>query len=293
MQDQIQDQRKQTVDEVFNCFTDAFKKKFEGQLAALYVVGSYPLGKMSYDRPDLNFVVVLEGIDPEDHLLLGEVFKGAMKKFDEKVGIHPYFMPVRFIYPERRHDYNVFVSAVLLDRSKRDLSLPFGITRWVLQGYVNSRRLLAGKDIFEEVQLPAIKKKDLLERSLIDLEFFRLPLEKAPVQYRENEHDLLLGESIALGRAVVFLGVEIAMTEDELAKKEYLKFFEDHSLFEKFYKKRYDPETAHDVVLILDARKKFLKYKGDKAKVIAVYESALRLVDAVENKILQVGVGHS
>ncbi|GEM_PF-1261297 len=282
----MSDQRQQIVDQVFGYFVDRFKNEFAGQLAALYVVGSYAVGKMSLQRPDINFLVVLEGIDPEDHILLGRVFKEAIAKYKGYVGIRPYFPPFRYIYPENRENYDVFVSAVVLDSKREDLSLPLGITRWVLDGYVSSRKLMAGEDVFGKINLPPLTRQDILERSLIDLEFFRLPLEKAPVQYQPDELDLLLGESVILAKSVVYLGVESAMKDEELQRKDYMKFFDDLSLFQKFYQREYSADVASHVKLILDARENYEKYKNDRAKILAVYESAIRLIDAVEQKIL-------
>jgi len=283
----MSDQRQQIVDQVFGYFVDRFKKEFAGQLSALYVVGSFDVGKMNLERPDINFLVVLDGIDPEDHILLGRVFKEAIEKYKGYVGIRPYFPPFRFIYPENRENYDIFISTVVLDSQREDLSLPLGITRWVLDGYVNSRKLLAGSDVFGQITLPPITRQDILERSLIDLEFYRLPLEKAPVQYQADELDLLLGESIILGKAVVYLGVEVAMTNQELQKKAYMKFFDDPGLFPQFYKKEYGTDVMNHVRLIMDARQKFLAYKSDRAKILAVYQSAIKLIDAVEQKIVK------
>lgn len=282
----MKDQRQQIVDQVFGYFVEEFKKEFSGQLAALYVVGSYAVGKVNLERPDINFLIILEGIDPEDHILLGRVFKEAIKRYQGYVGIRPYFPPFRFIYPENREDYDLFVSAVVLDSKREDLSLPLGITRWVLDGYLSSRKLQAGQDVFGKIKLPPLSRQDILERSLIDLEFYRLPLEKAPVQYQADELDLLLGESVILGKAVVYLGVEVAMKQEELANREYMKFFDKLELFGRFYRKRYSAEIASHAKVILDARKNYTKYKADKARILAVYESAIKLIDAVEYKIM-------
>lgn len=284
------DPRQQYVDQVFQYFAAEIKQKFSGQLAAFYVVGSFALGKMSLERPDINFVIILEGIDPEDHILLGRVFQEAVAKFAGTVGIRPYFSPVRFIYPEKKEAYDIFVSAVMLDSKKQDLSLPFGITRWVLEGYIQSRRLLEGEDILGQAQLPPIDRANLLERSLIDLEFYRLPLEKAPVQYRENEMDLLLSEAVILGKSIIFIGVEAAMTEEELQRHAYLDFIKDVTLFDKFFRERYGSEVAGHVKIILDARANFLKYKTSNEKILAVYESAMCLVECVEQKIRSIEI---
>ena len=282
----MSDQRQQIVDQVFGYFVDRFQKEFAGQLSALYVVGSFAVGKANLERPDINFLVILDGIDPEDHILLGRVFKEAIAKYKGYVGIRPYFPPFRFIYPEKRENYDIFVSAVVLDSRREDLSLPLGITRWVLDGYVTSRKLLAGDDVFAKITLPPITRQDILERSLIDLEFFRLPLEKAPVQYQAEELDLLLGEAVILGKAVVYLGVEAAMSDQELQKKAYMRFFDDPGLFPKFYKKEYGGDVMNHAKLIMDARQNFFTYKSDRAKILAVYSSAIKLIDAVEKKIL-------
>ncbi|MFC1721927.1 hypothetical protein ACFL0Z_03365 [Patescibacteria group bacterium] len=282
----MEDQRQQIVDQVFGYFVEEFKREFSGQLAALYVVGSYAVGKINLERPDINFLVVLEGIDPEDHILLGRVFKDAIKRYQGSLGIRPYFPPFRFIYPENRENYDLFVSAVVLDSRREDLSLSLGITRWVLDGYLATRKLQAGKDVFAEIKLPPLTRQDILERSLIDLEFYRLPLEKAPVQYQADELDLLLGESVILGKAVVYLGIEVAMRQEELTNKEYMKFFAKPELFSRFYQQRYGAEVASHAKIILDARNHYTKYKEDKAKILAVYESAIKLIDAVEYKIM-------
>ena len=284
------DSRQQYVDQVFQHFAQEIKQKFSGQLEAFYVVGSFALGKMSLERPDINFVIILDGIDPEDHILLGRVFQDAVAKFAGTVGIRSYFSPVRFIYPEKKEAYEIFVSAVMLDSKKQDLSLPFGITRWVLEGFIQSRRLLDGQDILGQAQLPPVNRINLLERSLIDLEFYRLPLEKAPVQYQADELDLLLGESVILGKSIVFIGVEVAMTEAELQQRAYLNFFQDVALFDKFYRDRYGAEAAGHVRVIMAARADFSRYKKNPEKIMAVYESVMRLIEMVEQKIRSVQI---
>jgi predicted nucleotidyltransferase len=289
----MQDQRQQLVDQVFGYFSKQFQHEFFGQLAALYVVGSYARGTYDINRPDINFLIILEGIDPEDHILLGRVFKEAVKHYRGYAGIRPYFPPFRFIYPEKREAYDIFVSAIVLDSKREDLSLPLGITRWVLDGYVNSRKLLAGQDVFANIKFPSLSRQDLLERSLIDLEFYRLPLEKAPAQYHSDEMDWLLGEAVILGKAVVLMGVEVAMKEAELQAGKYQAFLQDYSLFDKFYKERYDADVAGHVRLILEARKNYLAFKNDKAKILAVYQSAIKLIDAVELKIINTSLGQA
>lgn len=286
----MNDPRQKYVDQVFQYLTQKIKQKFSGQLEAFYVVGSFVLGKMSLDRPDLNFVIVLDGIDPEDHIILGRAFQDAVAKFSGTVGIRPYFSPVRFIYPPKKENHEIFVSAVMLDSKKQDLSLPFGITRWVLEGYIQSRRLLDGQDVLGRAQLPPVNRINLLERSLIDLEFYRLPLEKAPVQYRTDELDLLLGESMILGKSIVFMGVEVAMTEAELQQRAYLKFFQDVTLFDKFYRERYGSEAAGHVRVVMAARADFPRYRKNDEKIMAVYESVMRLINIVEQKIRSVQI---
>ena len=90
-----------------------------------------------------------------------------------------------------------------------------------------------------------------------------------------------VNEFIKINEVYKAFYIDFEGTEEGNEKRSEVK-----ELFNSFYRQRYNSEVAGHVKIIMDARKNYGKYKVDKAKILAVYQSAIKLIDAVELKIM-------
>lgn len=280
-------ENKKLLDQVVKCFQDKCVKVFGKRLTSLYLMGSYALGKISTQRPDINFILILDKVAPKDFLVFGEILRKTVRKFKDQVNIRPEPRPFRPIYPKRKGGFDLFLHANLLDARLQNNPDPFNVPKWFLEGMKSSRKLLYGKDILRNLSIPKITKEDIVKGVLVDLAFYQLPLERAPVQYDKNDHDLLFNEAVLAGKMAAYFGVEAMMSEEELAKKKYLKFIAEKELLPAFYAARYSVETANLVEKILDARENFKTYKNDPKKAKEIFQISLHLMNKIRAKALE------
>lgn len=268
-----------------------FKRKcikvFGGKLVSLYLMGSYALGMISQERPDINFILILERVLPGDFLLFGQAIRDTVQKFKDRVNIRPEPRPFRPIYPKNKGGFEIFLQANLLDARFKNLPDPFNVPKWFLEGMKDSRKLLYGEDVLKSITISKITKEDIAKGVLVDLAFYQLPLERAPIQYGEDECDLLFNEAVLAGKMAAYFGVEAAMTEKELAQKQYLKFITKKALLPGFYKERYNSQIAEWVEKILDARENFSAYKNDPKIAKEIFQISLKLMNKIRGKVLE------
>ena len=277
--------RKDLVATVASTFTDLCKEKLGARLESLYVTGSYAFNKISLERPDINFLLILKGrTTPDDYLKQGEICRQLIDTFKEQCSVRIEFRPFRFLYPKVRKDFDVFVNPILTSVDEiREMGCIF--TKWFTEGLKNSNRLLFGNDFLATLEVGEITVQDLIRGAMFDLPFFILPLTRAPAQYDESETDLLFNEALVNGKMLSYLGIELALTEEELKQKAFVKYIENKETIVQFYAERYGTEVGELVKTIYEAREKYLQYKNDPAKAKELFEAALQLGGAVQGRL--------
>jgi len=89
--------------------------KLGDTLQSIYLVGSYPSGKVSLNRPDINWLLVWKGfVSGIDLWTLGEILTSTIEKFRQGVVIRPEFRPFKFSYPIERGKDECFVNITVV-----------------------------------------------------------------------------------------------------------------------------------------------------------------------------------
>jgi len=279
-------QKSALVTEVAKAFEDKITKTFSKKLESFYLVGSYASGKHALERPDINYLLIFKGkASPDDFLAMADVLRKVVEQFKDKVLVRPEFRPFKCIYPKFRREYTILLNPIIMNMAEKDMPSPFAFPKWFTEGIKKSRTLIFGSDALAKVEIPSITRQDVREWMLRDILFQELPLQRAPVQYDEDEWDLFAGEVLTAEKNMATWGVEIAMSDEELAEKKYLHYVENKGEMIEFYKKRYGEHTAEMVRKILAARENYLKYQGNKEEVKEMFRIALNLADILKQKL--------
>jgi len=276
---------KELVDAVANAFAELCKEGLGEHIESLYVTGSYAFGKISLDRPDINFLIILKGrTTPKDYLTQGEICRQVINRFKEACSIRIEFRPFRYLYPKVRREYDVFLNPILTSVDEiRDMGCIF--TKLFTEGLKNSNRLLDGSDFLRTLEIGEITMEDVIKGAMFDVPFFILPLTRAPAQYDESEIDLLFNEALVSGKMLSYLGIELALSEEELKRKAFITYIENKGTIVQFYNERYGIDIGGLVSKIYEARENYLEYKNRPEKAKELFEAALRLGGVIQGKL--------
>jgi predicted nucleotidyltransferase len=279
-------ERKNIVDNVAKSFEADCKEKLGERLEGFYLVGSYAFDKISLDRPDINFLLIFkERADADDFLVLADILRKIINEFKDEVLLRPDFRPFKSIYPKFRRDYEITINPIIMNMADKNLPAPFAYPKYFTEGIKNSRKLLLGNDVLNGVEIGKVTRQDIQEWMIRDILFQEIPLARAPVQYDEDEYDLFFNEVLTAAKNFVSWGIEIAMSDEELAEKMYVYYVENKEKLVEFYKERYGEDVSQMVEKVLDARKNYLKYKTDKEMVKGMFRIALGLAGVLKYKL--------
>lgn len=278
-------EKRELIDQVAESFESLCNNHFNKRIHSLYIVGSYAFNKVSLDRPDINFLIILKGrTTSNDYLILGELCHKIIKNFQDKCSVKIEFRPFRYIYSKIKRDYDVFLNPIIQSVDEIN-SIGHIFTKWFTIGLKNANKLLSGQDFLKTLNISTITKQDIFQGAIFDLSFFTIPLARAPAQYSEDEYDLLFNEALINGKMMCYLGIEIVMTEEELAKQEFTNYIKNKETIAEFYKTRYGEREANLVKKIFDARENYLTYKNDTAKAKEIFDIALQIGGIIQNKL--------
>jgi len=155
----------------------------------------------------------------------------------------------------------------------------FAMGGWVFASIWESRKLIFGTDILAGVRLPPLTK-DYVRAHFLEAFLPIWPtLESAPCQYKlPEESQLLMHESRKVAQmASIGFGVTLALSEQELADKSWLKYVTDKEQLVRFYRERYDEAAAQDVATMLDAREHWQAQKNDPEAALRMYRTAIAI----------------
>ncbi|KKU91952.1 MAG: hypothetical protein UY21_C0008G0011 [Microgenomates group bacterium GW2011_GWA1_48_10] len=275
------------VARVARSFEQKVKEKLSPRLKSFYLVGSYILGKISDQRPDINFLLVFdEFTGPQDYLSVGEVCQALEKEFAKQATIKIEFRPFRYIKPRFKNSLEVSVNPIIISTGEIQAMGGVIMNKWMTEGLKSSYKLLLGEDVLSKMTVPPITSGDLRQSGMMSLSFFSIPLSRAPAQYSDSEANLLLNESLTNAKNIIQLGVEATMEAEELANKEFVKYIENKNLLPKFYGERYGEEAQKMVTRVLEVRDKFLELKDNPEVAKEIFCAALNLAALVRKKIL-------
>jgi predicted nucleotidyltransferase len=280
--------------ELVNSIAESYQHKVIAKLGddleGFYVFGSYAFGKISLDKPDVNYFLLLkEGVDADVFLRHAEVLRSVTQEFQERATVMADFRPFRFIYPTKRTaDYDVFLCPQMGRMEDRHPPVPFG-WGWVFQGVLQTKRLLHGNDALSVVRQPPVTYDYIKRFFPSTFQLLWLPLERAPLQYAlPEEASLLMHESCKTAQdACCGFGVNLALNDVELRNNVWLSYVSEKEKLVGFYRERYDDKAAQNVQHILDVRANWLEVKDDPNMAVKTFQVAIELVTAIKAKYVE------
>lgn len=278
--------RKILISKIARSFEKEIKKGLSKRLRSFYVVGSFAFGKVSEQRPDINFLLIFNKFtSPQDYLLVGKICREIEREFSKDTTIKIEFRPFRYIKPRYKNEFEVSINPILISTGEVQAAGGVIFNKWFTEGLKSANKLLLGKDHLKEMVVSKITKEDLIKGGMFDLMFFTIPLSRAPAQYEDKESNLLLNESLINAKNIAFFGIEAAMNEEELAGKKYIDFMKNKERISAFYKERYGEEAMRMVKRIFQIRAGYLKFKGDPKVAEETFAIALNLGNLVRKKL--------
>lgn len=272
---------KEKIDSIVNDFVKNLTARLSERLECISIMGGYARGQIIEAWPDINFFIVFKDkSSADDWLILGDVVNKLIQKYKDDFRIKIEFRPLRYLYPKGEGETDLFISLSVFDGADKYKKPPFNVSELVLSGMKNSMKVVFGSNILKDLPLEITTKS--IESAMMDVLFFRIQLVRIPVQYDlDKETSIFLNESMSIGKSILYMGVEAAMSLEDLKNGKYVPIIESKEAIKNFYKEMYDANTAKCAEIILEARVKLLSWKKDKEKAKMVYKSAVELANDV------------
>ncbi len=287
LSDQYSSRQRQTiVKKVAGTFQKYIIEYLKPYLESFYLVGSFILGKISLDRPDVNYLLIFkETTSPKNYLTIGQITQALEAQFAPLTSIRIEFRPFRYILPHYFHNFEISINPIIISTTEIIEMGNMIFSPWFTQALKSNHKLLFGKDYLKSLFPPPLNRQMLKKIAPFDLSFFTLPLSRAPAQYTPCQTHLLLSEALINAKNIAYLGVEVAMTDAELSKNKYLNYIHHKSKLVDFYKNRYSLKSSKMIATILEARQNYLHYKYNLQKAQEIFSIALNLASLVKQKL--------
>ncbi len=281
------EQIKERIDELISELIENLKKELHHCIESITLVGSYTVGKISLERPNVNILIFVKpNVSAVDCLKIGEIFYEVSERYKGYFGIKIDCFPFRFGSPVGEKELQFVLTPHILFMSEKDAKPPFGVASNVLEGMKKTRKVVFGKDPLGKADL-TYNKKDVIQWAFFDIgALYKNQLIDAPLAYDARKHlDLLVGESIEIGKNALTWGTEIFLDEKEWKKGKHIELIMDKEKMIDFYQ-NIDKELGDAAKIILEARLKFQEYKTNKEKAFKLYNASYIAVTKVFFKIL-------
>lgn len=273
---------------IASSFETKIKEDLGSRLSSLYLVGSYAYGKISTQRPDINYLLIFDQFTkPDDYLAIGQICRKIEEGFAQQATIKIEFRPFRYIKPRYQNELEVSVNPIIISTGEIKKMGGVIFNKWFTQGLKKSHRLILGTDYLKKLSVDEITKQDLVKGIRFDLMFFTIPISRAPAQYSQDESNLLLNESLNNAKNIIYLGIVTGMTTEELNCQNYTNLIENKEQIPSFYQKEYGDKIAKMVSRVLKIRKNYLEYKNNPNTAEEVFHIALNLGNAVRDKFFK------
>lgn len=278
----------QAIDNLVREIVKNLSEELSHCLESVTLIGSYTLGKISLERPNVNFLIFTKpNVSANEYLKIGEIFYTVSKKclnyFSVKIDSPPY----RTGFPIGNKELQLVLSPNVLNIVQKNDNPPFGVPLNVLEGMKSTRKIVFGSDPLKDINVKHTKK-DVIKWAFFDIGIlYRNQLIRAPLTYDVTEHlNILADESLEIGKVALMWGTEIFLSGDDWKKGKHLELIKDKEKMFKFYN-GIDKKLGKDARVVLDARLNFHQYKTNKVKAYKLYNSAYNLITAVFFKILE------
>jgi predicted nucleotidyltransferase len=280
---------KDKVDNLVAFINKEIRKKLGKKLDCAYLIGSYAQGKFSLSRPDINWLLIhKDPVEDESRWVLGEILTNAIDKFLDDFTVRPELRPFKFSYPLKRGE-DVFVNLSIVTNAptpeefkKKNHFLP----EYVFEGYKVGRRLLFGEDVLGKITFQ-VDKPSILASAMEKILDHKIQLDRVPLVYHlTKDIDLVFNEALTHGKNLVYFGVELVMSNQELKEKRFLEYFQDKEKLIGIYQERL-PEAFNLVRDIFEARDNYEPWKKDKEKAKKIYLTASGFANLLMSSFMQ------
>lgn len=257
-------------------------------LESVTLIGSYTIGKISLERPNVNFLIFTKpNVSANEYLKIGEIFYSVSKKYLNYFSVKIDSPPFRTGFPIGNKELQLVLSPNVLNMIQKNDDPPFGVPLNVLEGMKSTRKIVFGSDPLKDINVKHAKQ-DVIKWAFFDIGIlYRNQLIRAPLIYDITEHlNLLADESLEIGKVALMWGTEIFLSEDDWKKGKHMELIKNKEGMVKFYNS-INEKLGKDATVVLDARLNFHQYKANKVKAYKLYNSAYNLITAVFFKILK------
>lgn len=257
---------REKIDELVNFLNTEIKRELGDRLESSYIVGSYTKGNISLTRPDINWLLIHK--DPVQDITrwkLGEVLTNTIDHFISDFVVRPEPRPFKFSYPVKRGKNEVFVNFSIATNAPSPEEFKrknFFLPEYVLEGFKASRGLIFGSDVLKKINFE-VTKKSIHEDAPNKISAHKIQLDRIPMVYHfKRDVDLIFNETLSHGKNLLYFGVELLMSEDDLKQRKFLDVFNNSEKLIDFYKARF-PEALNYAEEILAAKENFEARKND------------------------------
>lgn len=285
-------QLKQKIDEMVNEIVDNVKSKLGIYIESITLSGSYAIGRMSLERPNVNILVFVKPNPRADlYLETGRILYSIGEKYLEffRFRVDPF--PFRFARPIGEKDVEVSVNLNLYEMADKDLVMwitpdkkiraPFGAPEPVIQSFKAMRKVVFGTDVLGGMEFH-VAHEDILLNVLREFPTYRLQLTRAPMTYDiDEDYELLATEALQIGKSCLGSAAGVLLDEESIKQGKHLELLVNKKKLLEFLKRSGSPDLAKWAEAIISARDNFLEVKKDKRKVLELYNAAYNVLNMI------------
>jgi len=276
---------KKTINSIVAELIENTVSRLGNKIESINIVGSYAIGKYSLQAPNVNFEIISKPNEsPNLYLPLSEIFLNLIEKFKKDINIFHDLKPYRqTLYLPIKNKITLTINTGLLDL--RDIKRNFDIPAYVLRGWIDTRKVIYGKDVLGKLKVEVKKNRVLVEQKRFVLLTIKKQLEKVPYTYDWHKYpELLFEEALTFSKLLLFEGVLLRMHEKEIEKKLDLEVISDKEKLADFYTKRFNKEVGRLARKVINMRKNYLKLKSNIKKALELYKIDWRLWNLIWKK---------
>lgn len=285
---------KEIVEEI----VEGLKTEISDCIENITLVGSYAIGKISYQRPNVNILIFLKPNHPaKTHLAIGRTIRQVAKKFSKNFRFRIDPFPFRFVFPigEGEPEVTVNLNPFYMEEQNlvtfvgpnKAIRTPFGVAEVIMQGMKDTRKVLYGSDVLGDMDF-SINHEAVIYAVPREVFLYDLVLTRAPMTYDiDKDYDLLATEALEVGKTTLVLLAEVLLDDDSLKKGRHLELNADKHKLLEFLKNQKIGGLAEWAGVVISARDNFLEVKKDKAKTVALYEAAFNIMRTVKRLAIE------
>jgi len=283
-------QLKEKINDMVNEIIENVKSKSESHIESITLTGSYAIGKMALERPNVNILVFLKRHPPARiYLETGRILFSVGKKYQKFFRFRIDMFPFRFAYPVGDKELEVSVNLNLYDMAEKDLEMwmtptkkvwaPFGAPQAVMQSFRSMRKVVFGSDVLGRMEFH-VTYEDILLGVLKEFPLYKLQLTRAPMTYDiDKDYELLATEAVQVGKTCLGTTAAVLLDEESIRQGKHLELLADKRKLLRFMKQAGSPDLGRWTEIVIRARDNFLSVKKDKDKVFEVYDAAYNILN--------------